>query len=231
MNTYKLHLIRHGQTEGNQKGLFVGRTDMPVSEEGFDELSRLRDTYEYPRVGAVYTSPLRRCIQTAEFLYPNNMLTVVDDLQEMDFGEFEGKSVAELEDNEDFGRWLADSAHNAPPGGETGLQMAERLMKALSEIFAHMMQNRITSAAVVTHGGVIMTLLTAFGYPKRELGSWSVENGKGYTILMSPQMWMRDNSFEIYDTVPSMLEEGDNRWDTRSWAMDLEDLEDLEDEE
>ena len=54
---------------------------------------------------------LRRCIQTAEFLYPNNMLTVVDDLQEMDFGEFEGKSVAELEDNEDFGRWLADSAH------------------------------------------------------------------------------------------------------------------------
>ena len=44
-------------------------------------------------------------------------------------------------------------------------------------------------------------------------------------------MWMRDNSFEIYDTVPSMLEEGDNRWDTRSWAMDLEDLEDLEDEE
>lgn len=86
--------------------------------------------------------------------------------------------------------------------------MAERLMKALSEIFAHMMQNRITSAAVVTHGGVIMTLLTAFGYPKRELGSWSVENGKGYTILMSPQMWMRDNSFEIYDTLPSMLEEG-----------------------
>ena len=91
-----------------------------------------------------------------------------------------------------------------------------------------MMQNRITSAAVVTHGGVIMTLLTAFGYPKRELGIWSVENGKGYTILMSPQMWMRDNSFEIYDTVPSMLEEGDNRWDTRSWAMDLEDLEDEE---
>lgn len=39
MITYKLHLIRHGQTEGNQKGLFVGRTDMPVSEEGFDELS------------------------------------------------------------------------------------------------------------------------------------------------------------------------------------------------
>ena len=57
-----------------------------------------------------------------------------------------------------------------------------------------------------------------------------MENGKGYTILMSPQMWMRDNSFEIYDTVPSMLEEGDNRWDTRSWAMDLEDLEDLEDD-
>ena len=202
MITYKLHLIRHGQTEGNQKGLFVGRTDMPVSEEGFDELSRLRDTYEYPRVGAVYTSPLRRCIQTAEFLYPNNMLTVVDDLQEMDFGEFEGKSVAELEDNEDFGRWLADSAHNAPPGGETGLQMAERLMKALSEIFAHMMQNRITSAAVVTHGGVIMSMLSQRAVPTRRPEQWMADPGCGYTVQTDVQLWMRDRLVEAIDIVP-----------------------------
>lgn len=93
------------------------------------------------------------------------------------------------------------------------------------------MQNRITSAGVVTHGGVIMTLLTALRLSQAGTGQLECGKRQGYTILMSPQMWMRDNSFEIYDTVPSMLEEGDNRWDTRSWAMDLEDLEDLEDEE
>ena len=222
MITYKLHLIRHGATAGNAEGRFIGRTDLPVSEEGFDELARLRDTYDYPRVGAVYTSPLRRCIQTAEFLYPNSLLTVVDGLQEMDFGAFEGKTIEELEGEESFGRWLADSAHNAPPDGETGLQMAERLVGAVSEVLAHMMQNRITSAAVVTHAGVINTLLSLCGFPQREFGSWSVENGKGYTVLLSAQMWMRDNRFEIYDTVPSMLEEGDNRWDTRTFAMDLD---------
>ena len=119
----------------------------------------------------------------------------------------------------------------APPQGEDKEAFYHRLRHGFESILDDMMAYKIHDAAVVTHGGVIMTLLTAFGYPKRELGSWSVENGKGYTILMSPQMWMRDNSFEIYDTVPSMLEEGDNRWDTRSWAMDLEDLEDLEDEE
>ena len=166
MITYKLHLIRHGVTAGNAEGRFIGRTDLPVSEEGFDELARLRDTYDYPRVGAVYTSPLRRCIQTAEFLYPNSLLTVVDGLQEMDFGAFEGKTIEELEGEESFGRWLADSAHNAPPDGETGLQMAERLVGAVSEVLAHMMQNRITSAAVVTHAGVINTLLSLCGFPQ-----------------------------------------------------------------
>lgn len=65
MITYKLHFIRHGMTEGNRQGLFVGRTDLPVSEEGFDQLALLRDTYDYPRVEAVYSSPLSRCRQTA----------------------------------------------------------------------------------------------------------------------------------------------------------------------
>lgn len=221
-----VYLLRHGKTAWNLEGRYQGRSDIPLCEAGKQELSPADFSPE-----RVYVSPMKRAAETAQLLFPGVQPIVVPGLEEMDFGAFEGKSVAELEDDEDFGRWLADSAHNAPPGGETGLQMAERLMRALSEIFAHMMQNRITSAAVITHGGAIMTLLTAFGYPRRELGSWSVENGKGYTILMSPQMWMRDNSFEIYDTVPSMLEEGDNRWDTRSWAMDLSDLEDPEDEE
>ena len=222
MITYKLHFIRHGMTEGNRQGLFVGRTDLPVSEEGFDQLALLRDTYVYPRVEAVYSSPLSRCRQTAEFLYPDHLLTVVEDLQEMDFGEFEGKSMEELSDREDFGRWLADSMHSAPPGGENGMQFAERLLHAVTQIFAHMMQEGLTNVAVVTHGGVIMTLLSAFGFPEREFGSWSVENGRGYTVLLTPQMWMRDNKFEVYDTVPSMLEAGDNRWDTRSYLMELE---------
>ena len=102
------------------------------------------------------------------------------------------------------------------------MQFAERLLHAVTQIFAHMMQEGLTNVAVVTHGGVIMTLLSAFGFPEREFGSWSVENGRGYTVLLTPQMWMRDNKFEVYDTVPSMLEAGDNRWDTRSYLMELE---------
>ena len=100
--------------------------------------------------------------------------------------------------------------------------LKERLLHALTQIFGHMMQECLTNVAVVTHGGVIMTLLSAFGFPQREMGAWSVDNGRGYTILLTPQMWMRDNRFEIYDTVPSALEEGDNRWDTRSFLMEVE---------
>ena len=226
MITYKLHFIRHGMTEGNRQGLFVGRTDMPVCEDGFDQLAILKENHNYPRVEAVYSSPLQRCVQTAEFLYPDNLLTVVEDLQEMDFGSFEGREMQELAQDPDFIRWMEDSRRNAPPGGETGLQFAERLLHGITQIFAHMMQEKITTAAVVTHGGVIMTLLSAFGFPQAELGHWAVENGKGYSVLLTPQMWMRDNKFEIYDKVPSELEDWENPWDTSFYSAELADLED-----
>lgn len=226
MITYKLHLIRHGLTQGNMEGRFVGRTDLPVCEEGFDQLAALRDTYEYPRVEAVYCSPLTRCRQTAEFLYPDRLLTVVEDLQEMDFGDFEGRSIEELQKQEDFLEWMEDSAHNTPPNGESGIQFAGRLAQAVSQIFGHMMQQGITNAAVVTHGGVIMSLLSAFGHPQAEMGHWMTQNGHGYTVLLTPQMWMRDNKFEIYDTVPSQLQEGDSPWGVGYYSAEVEGLDD-----
>lgn len=222
MINYKLHFIRHGMTQGNIEGKFVGRTDMPVCEEGFEKIAAIKDNLEYPRVEAVYCSPLLRCRQTAEFLYPDRMLTVVEDMQEMDFGEFEGKTIDELQADEDYLKWLEDARYNAPPGGESGEDFAFRLSLGLSKIFANMMQEQITEAAVVTHGGVIMTLLSAFGYPRAEMGHWMTENGRGYTILLTPQMRTRDNRFEVYDTVPSLLQEGDNRWDTGFYAADID---------
>ena len=202
MITYKLHFIRHGMTEGNRQGLFVGRTDLPVSEEGFDQLALLRDTYDYPRVEAVYSSPLSRCRQTAEFLYPDHLLTVVEDLQEMDFGEFEGKSMEELSDREDFGRWLADSMHSAPPGGENGMQFAERLLHAVTQIFAHMMQEGLTNVAVVTHGGVIATLMSTLGLPRQPLQFWKTSGGRGFTCFVHPQIWQNDHLMEVAGILP-----------------------------
>lgn len=65
MITYKVHFIRHGMTQGNLEGKYIGSTDLPVCPEGYRQLDDLKAHYEYPKVEAVYSSPMLRCRQTA----------------------------------------------------------------------------------------------------------------------------------------------------------------------
>lgn len=204
MITYKIHLIRHGQTAGNRDGRYVGRTDLPLCEQGAEELTAMRKKWKYPNVQEVYTSPLLRCRQTADILYPDHSLTVVEDLMELSLGEFEGRRILDLQEDPAYRAWLADSLHNAPPGScESAQGFAARITQALENIFIHMTQNKITDAAVITHGGVMMGLLSAYGMPRRPMQEWAVQNGAGYTASMSTQMWMRDHLFEVIGTLPT----------------------------
>lgn len=202
MITYKIHLIRHGLTEANQAGRYIGRTDTPVCAQGMDELRSLRETYEYPTVQKVYVSPLMRCRQTAQVLYPDHFIQVADGFAEYDFGEFEGKTMEELKDNADFRRWVTEGLHGTVPGGENGEDFIRRIVLALHGVFQDMMKNQMHSAAVITHGGVIMNLLAGAGVPKRESIDYAAANGRGFTIAMTPQMWMRDRCFEVFDVIP-----------------------------
>ena len=64
-------------------------------------------------------------------------------------------------------------------------------------------------AIVVTHGGVIMTLLASFGIPKAKAFQWGSNNGCGYSIRITPSLWVRDHVFEVYDKVPESIYEAD----------------------
>ncbi len=119
MRGYRIHLIRHGKTEANEKGIYIGNTDFPLSEEGRRELADKLDEFEYPRVQRVYSSPLKRCLETAEILFEKCETIAVHDLRELDFGEFEGKSVEELINRDDYKEWLKGGIDNCPPGGES----------------------------------------------------------------------------------------------------------------
>ena len=71
MKYYKLHLIRHGLTEGNLKGLYIGSgSDLPLCAEGRAQLKTLKKDFGYPQVPLVFTSPMLRATQTAEILFP-----------------------------------------------------------------------------------------------------------------------------------------------------------------
>lgn len=207
MKSYQIHLIRHGTTALNAQGCYVGVTDAPLSEEGKQDLMRLAKTCPYPRAAVYYTSPLKRCVETCSILYPEATPIAVEQLAECNFGIWEGKSAKDLQHDELFRDWLSTSHQTAPPGGESGEEFTNRVLGAFSSIVEGLMRTGTTSAVIVTHGGVIMTLLTAFGLPRANFYDWMVGNGCGYTVRITPSLWMREPVFEVVERIPRRLED------------------------
>lgn len=201
MKTYKIHLIRHGLTEANIKGQYVGnRTDLPLCNDGIDELRALRDTVDYPDIERLYTSPMLRCRQTADIIYPDTGYTVIDELTEYDFGAFEGKTAKELEKTEDFSLWTSGKLP-APPGGETTENFIKRLALGFRYVVEDMMREGAGSAAVIMHGGATMMLLSSCAVPRRKSVEWQSENGRGYSVLVTPSLYHSSGIIEVYDII------------------------------
>lgn len=201
MKTYKIHLIRHGLTEANIQGRYVGnRTDLPLCDEGVDELRAMRDTVDYPDIQRLYTSPMLRCRQTANIIYPDTDYTVIDEFAEYDFGDFEGKTASELEKDESFALWTSGKI-SAPPGGESTDNFIRRLALGFRAVVEDMMREGVSNAGVIMHGGAIMMLLSSCAVPRRKSIEWQCENGKGYSVVVTPSIYHSSGVIEVYDII------------------------------
>ncbi len=200
MKNYRIHLLRHGKTLANEQGRFVGRTDVPLSEDGIAQLRDLSRNYEYPGVQKVYSSPLMRCVQTAEILYPAFEPVTIEGLREYDFGKYENKTAAELVDDTGFMEWIKNGT--VADTMESMYDFEQRIKIGFESVLKDMMANKLSSAAIITHGGVIMTLLAALGIPKRNPKLWITDNGHGYTVATSAQLWQQGNLVEVFDQLP-----------------------------
>ncbi len=197
MKNYYLYLIRHGITQGNLDGKYIGQTDLALCPDGEKDIKTLVKSGVYPRVERVYSSPLKRCVETAQIIYPETQLTKVDEIAEMDFGEFEGKRREELEALPEYTQWLKGGAGACPPGGESFGDFSLRCISGLDIIFSDMMKKELTRAAVITHGGVITNLLTGFGLPKGKPADFMCAPGGGFEIILSAFLWQKGPVFEI----------------------------------
>lgn len=201
MKTLKIHLIRHGATDANLKGQYIGcKTDLPLSPEGVNELRMLKDSVEYPEIDCLYSSPMLRCKQTAALLYPDREIKEVYNLREYDFGTFEGKTAAQLESDPNFIPWTSGKL-SAPPLGEDNVEFIKRLCLGLNEIVLDMLNNETDNAAVIMHGGTIMMLLGATAAPHRKPVEWPSDNGRGYSLLITPSLYHRSGIVEVYDII------------------------------
>ncbi len=201
MKTLKIHLIRHGATDANYKGQYIGcKTDLPLSPEGLNELRMMKDDIEYPEIQRLYSSPLLRAKQSGAVLYPEVPLFLVENFKEYDFGEFEGKTAAELELNPDFKAWAAGKLQ-APKDGESNTDFIKRLCLGLNEIIVDMLNNEIESAGVIMHGGAIMMLLSACAVPQKRSVEWGCEAGQGYSLLVTPSLYHKSGIVEVFGII------------------------------
>lgn len=202
MKGYRLSILRHGITDANENGIYIGKTDLPLSQNGREALQEKYDTHEYPKVQRVYTSPLERAVQSAEILFPDRELVIVDDLREMDFGVFEGLAVEDLIELDSYKKWLKGGLDNPPPNGESLRNMMLRCYSALNLMILDMMKEGITHAGAVTHSGILMNMMSCFGLPKMKPMEFACDPGEGYEILVSAMMWQNGNTFEILGKIP-----------------------------
>lgn len=169
-------LIRHGQTAGNLEHRYIGRkTDEPLCEMGIAALREKR----YPAVTRVFASPMRRCVETARIIYPHLKVELVAPFAECDFGDFEGKSYAELNGNSDYQRWI-DSCGKLPfPNGESREAFAERCVRAFEGLHCE------EDCAIIAHGGTIMAIMARYARPQGNYFDFQAPNGGGYTLCES----------------------------------------------
>jgi broad specificity phosphatase PhoE len=154
----KLILIRHGETLSNKEKRVQGKSDVELSTVGIEQAHLLAlSLKDYP-IEAIYTSPLKRAIQTMEIIneFHQKELHTDQDLMEMDYGDFEGVSFKKIMDVEkDFiDQWMTDPATVKMPNGESLTQLQERAWGALKKII-----NKKENALVVSHNFTIATII------------------------------------------------------------------------
>lgn len=193
--------IRHGKTPANERKCYLGRTQEVLSERGRREISRKRDSY--PAADVVVGSPMLRCIQTAELLYPGQDVKTFADFREMDFGIFEGKNYLELSAVPEYQAWIDSNARLPIPGGESRKAFIRRCQNGMQELVAWLSplvqgEQAYRRAAAIVHGGTIMALLSTYDQCGGDYFSYACENGGGYRSMLC---WAYAERKGIYDVV------------------------------
>lgn len=156
----KIYLIRHGQIDYGNEKRYIGVTDLPLSEAGIRQVTRLKEYFAGIEIEKAFTSPLKRCRQTAEILLEGSSISreVIDELREINMGEWENQTIDHIKER--FSAMYEKRGANIdtfiPPGGESFAQLQERVMPA----FAHIAANTSGNALIISHAGVNRVILS-----------------------------------------------------------------------
>ncbi len=201
MKSYTIHILRSMPSQGTVEGRYVGRAQSPLAESALPELLVLKREYLYPEAGFFCASPSIACVDTLRLLYPQADPEIVLELAECDFGKWENQTAAQLQDDPLFPLWLAGKAD--PPDGESGQVFFQRVTKGFQLLVQNLLSRGLTSSILVTHAGVLTALLAAYGLPQAPPQDWLCAPGFGYSLRITPSLWMRQPVMEVFQKIPT----------------------------
>jgi alpha-ribazole phosphatase len=163
-----IYLIRH-TTPAVAKGICYGQTDLDVTGTFMEEAAIIRQHLP-PHFSSIHSSPLQRCSRLAEHLFPGQKLELHPELMEIHCGQWEMRGWDELP-KEEVDPWMKDFVQICIPGGESYLDLHQRVTKCFTGILAlpapdislppdKTVPGRDASTAIVAHGGVIRSILS-----------------------------------------------------------------------
>ena len=207
MNATRIIAIRHGETAWNVDTRIQGQLDIPLNTVGRWQASRVAQALAEESIQAIYASDLLRAWETAGSIAEVTGLTLQAHagLRERGFGDFQGKTFAEIEAlwPEQSRQWRARHPEWAPPGGESLTALRARIVETASELAARHQGEQIV---MVAHGGVMDVLYrAATGQDVQAPRSWQLGNAAINRLLWTPEGltlvgWSDTRHLEINET-------------------------------
>ena len=188
-NQIMLALIRHGVTQANKERRYLGKTDESLSKEGIKILESYKMQKIYPDVEYLFTSPMKRCMETAKIIYPTLCPIVIPEWKEINFGRFEYRNYEDLKDDAQYQEWLRSGGVLDFPEGESRKEFILRcksgFIRMCNELRQAAGQNtkKPAFAGMIVHGGIIMSLLSLYG--GTDYFDYQVSNGRGYVCRLT----------------------------------------------
>ncbi|MEW6226672.1 MAG: alpha-ribazole phosphatase [Bacillota bacterium] len=175
----KIYLVRHGETEATRQLRYQGKGDSGLTEQGLCQARQVASVLRGEPVSHVFSSDMRRAVETAKVIAQEHGLTPIQlpSLREVDFGEWEGLTFQEISHKypDLVDKWLRDPVNTRPPGGETLLEMSQRVLTCLDRIAESCVEGVVV---VVSHGGPARAVLSS--YQEGDLGGfWSIPQPPG----------------------------------------------------
>ncbi|WP_108670982.1 histidine phosphatase family protein [Peribacillus acanthi] len=202
-DTVAITFIRHGLTKSNLKKAYLGWTDEELSEQGRKELSR----YLHMNPASIFTSDLKRCIETASILFPLQPVMTIPDLREMHFGDWEWLTHEDLQEDDHYQKWLEGYERMNTPNGESFLQFQQRVEKGWDQIRNRIIHGKNKDTVIIAHGGSLRYILSQLDSEQRSFWDIPLSHGSGYTIQTTIQDFMEGKRCILSPVERSMVKE------------------------